>query len=259
MGKTIFAAVIAALLTSIVTVMVMSSIQSEQRAADAAARKTVDDTAQVERERLDRRIAELERRAAAPRAGRRESADPPPDANASPPVPADGPGPSGSPAIAPDGTPYVSQAQMEAFAKAHGVRVGDVVHEIEQAKAVEKKTLEEIAREQGLSAGEEANVRNILRESEEELVRCLFGTKTIDEVKADVLAAKDDPDKQAELAQTAIQNALGNVGKLMTLEKRTKKRVEEVLGPERGKKFLDAPRKPVIAPELEEVLEDFGD
>ena len=258
MGKTIFAAVIAALVTSIVTVMVMSSIQSEQRASDAAARKTVDDTAQVERERLDRRVAELERRAAAPRAGRRESAEAPAETGepaAAPSVP----GAGGAPAIAPDGTPYVSQAQMEAFAKAHGVRVGEIEQVIAEAKAVESKTLEEIAREQGLSAGEEANVRNIVREAEEELVRCLFGTKTIDEVKADVLAAKDDPDKQEELMTTAIQNAIGNVGKLMTLEKRTKKRVDEVLGAERSKKFLDAPRRPLIAPELEEIFEALGD
>jgi hypothetical protein len=257
MGKTIFAAVIAALVTSIVTVMVMSSIQSEQRAADAAARKTVDDTAQVERERLDRRMADIERRVAAPRAGRRESGETPADAGASETAPAASAG--GAPAIAPDGTPYVSQAQMEAFAKAHGVRVGEAPQVFEDVKPVEKKTLEEIAREQGLSAGEEANLRNILRESEEELVRCIFGTKSMDEIKTEVLAAKDDPDKQEQLMTTAVQNAIGNVGKLMTLEKRTKKRVDEVLGPERGKKFMDAPRQSLIAPELEEVFEALGD
>jgi hypothetical protein len=252
-GKTIFAALIASVLASIATVIVMEALRAERSAADAQARELETQTQKIERDRLVQRLADVERRVAAPaRAERRAepaaSVDPAPAASPAAPAP-----------LAADGTPYVSRAQMEAFARSLGARVGGVAEAPAEVKPVEKKTLEEIAREQGLSAGEEANLRNILRESEEELIHCLFGTKTIEEVKADFLAAKADPEKQSELMQSAIQNALQNVGKLMTAEKRTKKRVNEVLGEERGKKFMDAPRKSVIAPDMEEFFKDFGD
>jgi hypothetical protein len=249
MGKTIFAAVIASVLTAVVTVLIMNSLQAERTASEAQTRETKGEIERIERDRIAQRLTEVEKRvAAAPRAERRSAASEEPQA-----VP---------PATAPDGTPYVSRAELEAFAKDRklGTAATDGVPQpIVEQKPVEKKTLEEIAREQGLSAGEEANLRNILRESEEELVHCLFGSKTLDEIKADVVAAHSDPEKEAELTQSVIQSALQNVGKLVTLEKRTKKRVNDVLGEERGKKFMDVPRKPVIAPELEGFLKDFGD
>jgi hypothetical protein len=248
MGKTIFAAVIASLLTAIATVLVMDSLRAEKAAVDARVRETATETERIERDRLASRVAEVEKRVSAvPRAERRAAVD---DAPAPPPP------------TAPDGTPYVSRAELEAYAREQigGLRAAQAVPAVPgDTKPVPKKTLEEIAREQGLSAGEEANLRNILRESEEELVHCLFGSKSIDEIKADLVAVKADPDKQSELMQTLIQNGLANAGKLMTLEKRTKKRVDEVLGPERGKKFMDAPRQPILAPEFEDILKDFGD
>lgn len=249
MGKTIFAAIVAAAFTSIATVLIMNALATEKAATEAKARESAAETEKVERERLDRRLADVERRVAAvPRVERRAE-------------PSDAPAvaPAAAPAVAPDGTPYVSQAQMEAFAKAHGVHVGEVAVDGADVKPIAKKTLEEIARDQGLSAGEEANVRNILRESEEELVHCLFGSKSIDEIKAELVAVKADPEKQSELMQTVVQNGINNVGKLMTLEKRTKKRVDDVLGPERGKKFMDTPRQPLLAPEFEDIFKDFGD
>src|SRR5262245_18211673 len=244
MGKTIFAAVVASVLTAIATVLVMNALQAEKAAADAQAREVANQTDRIERDRLVQRIADVEKRvAAAPRVERRAAADP----QAAP------------PATAPDGTPYVSRAELEAFAKQQiGALRGPQPIPVE-TKPVEKKTLEEIAREQGLSAGEEANLRNIIRESEEELVHCLFGSKPMDEIKADLVAVKADPEKQAELMQSLVQNGLANAGKLMTLEKRTKKRVDDLLGPERAKKFMDVPRQPVLAPEFEDVLKDFGD
>ncbi len=245
MGKTIFAAVLAALLTSVVTVLVMGSTQADKAAADAQARQLAEETARVERERLERRVAEVEKRAAAlPRPDRHAADDAPPAAGAG----------AAPPPLAPDGTPYVSRAELETFAKTQGAALVREAMAAPAAKPVEKKSLEDIAREQGLSAGEEANLRNILRESEEEMVHNLFGDKPLDDVKREVLEAKTDPDKQAALVQGVIQNGIANVGKVVTLENRTRKRVESVLGAERAAKFLATPRKSVIAPEFEDVL-----
>jgi hypothetical protein len=242
MGKTIFAAVLAALVTSLVTVLVMDSMQA---AVDAQARQLADETAKVERDRLERRVAEVERRAAAPRADRRTAGDPPP-------APADGA--AAPPPLAPDGTPYVSRAELETFAKQKGAALVREAMAAPLPKPVEKKSLEDIAREQGLSAGEEANLRNILRDSEEELVHSLFGDTPIDDVKRQLLEAKADPDKRAVLTQSVIQNGIANFGKITTLEERTKKKVEGVLGPERAAKFNAVPHKSVIAPEFEDLL-----
>jgi hypothetical protein len=248
MGKTIFAAVVAAVLASIATVLVMDSLREERAVATNEARKLADETARIERERLERRVADVEKRAAAAPRAERRPAESAPEA-----APANGEA-APPPPLAPDGTPYVSRAELETFARTQGAALVREAMAAPAAVKVEKKTLEEIAREQGLSAGEEANIRNLLREAEEEMVRCIFGDKSMDEVQRLVLEAKDDPDKQAALTQTAVQNGIANLGKLMTAENRMKKKVENVLGAERAAKFLAAPRKPVIAPEFEAAL-----
>jgi hypothetical protein len=248
MGKTIFAAVVAAVLSSIATVLVMGTLQADKTAAETESRKKAEDVRRVEHERIERRVAELEKRgAAAGRAERRAAAE-----DAAAPA-ADG----APPALAPDGTPYVSRAELEAYAKKHAAQFVPDAADVVVHKPVEKKSLEDIARDMNLSAGEEANLRNILRESEEEMVHSLFGDRPIEEIKREVKEAKDDPDKTAAIMQGVVQNGLANVGKIMTLENRMKKRVEAVLGKERGATFLAAPRKPVIDADLEEVFDEF--
>lgn len=245
MGKTIFVAVIAAILASIATTLVMASFHAEERAADAETRSKAEQVAQVERDRLERRVADVEKKmAAAPRAERRAAAE------------ETGTAPAKTlPFLAPDGTPYVSMAQLQTFAKTQGAAlVRDAMKGDPAAPPVEKKTLEDIARDMNLSAGEEASLRNVLRDSEEELVHNLFGDKPLDDVKREILEAKEDPEKQSAMMQGIVQNGLANVGRIMTLEKRTKKKVEAVLGVDRAAKFLATPRKSVIAPEFEEVL-----
>jgi len=248
MGKTIFAAVVVAVFAAVATVLVMNALLADKRAADADAQKKADDVAKVERDRIERRISDLEKRAAEPRERRGVARA------------ADDAAGAGPPALAPDGTPYVSRAEMvkyagELAAKASAMR-GNEFAPVDPVKPVEKKSLEDIARDMNLSAGEEANLRNILRESEEEMVRSLFGDKPLDDVKREVKEAKDDPDKQAALVQTMAQNGIANLGKFVTSEKRMKKRVEDVLGKERGEKFLAAPRKPVLDPEFEDLMKD---
>jgi hypothetical protein len=246
MGKTIFVAVIAAILASIATTLVMASFHAEERSADAEARAKADQIAQIERERLERRVAEVEKKAAAaPRAERRSAPEEAPAGGEAKQLPF----------FAPDGTPYVSMAQLQNFAKTQGAAlVRDAMKGNAAVAAAEKKSLEDIARDMNLSAGEEANLRNVLRDSEEEMVRSLFGDKPLDDVKREILEAKDDPEKQAAMMQGVFQTGFANVGKLMTLERRTKKKVEAVLGADRAAKFLATPRKSVIAPEFEEVL-----
>ncbi len=243
MGKTIFAAFVTAILAAVATALVMGSIQADKSAADAEARRKDEEVDKIERERLERRVTDLEKRAQTATRVERRAAD---DAAALPP-------------LAPDGTPYVSRAQLEEFARK---QVGEAVAKsglrvLPEVKPVEKKSLEDIARDMNLSAGEEANLRNILRESEEEAVRDLFGDRPLDEIKREVTDAKEDPDKQAALMQGVVQNGIANVGKLMTLQNREKKRIESVLGAERAAKFMATPRKPVIDSDLEEVLKTF--
>ena len=60
---------------------------------------------------------------------------------------------------------------------------------------------------------------------------------------------------QTFIQETATR-AFSNLGKLATLETRTKKRVQDALGKERATEFLGKPRKPVIDVDLEEVLGD---
>jgi hypothetical protein len=251
-GKTIFAAVVAAVLASVATVLVMESLRTEREVASAKGRALADETAKIERERLERRIVDLEKRpASAGRAERRSAQEP--AAGGEPGTPAT----AAPAALAPDGTPYVSRAQMEAYAKAQAALLGLSGGAAVPATPVEQKSLEDIARDMNLSAGEEANLRNILRDAEEEMIHNLCGDMTIDEVKRQVQEAKEDPDKQAALAQVGFTNAVSNAGKLMTWESRLRKRVERVLGPEKTTEFLAKPRKPVIDADLDDLLEDW--
>jgi hypothetical protein len=242
MGKTIFAAVVAAVLASIATVLVMDSFKSETAAAEAKDRQAAAEVAKVERERIERRITDLEKRAQAARPERRGSGDG--DVAATLPAP-------------PPGSVYVTRAELDEILKtvranssANNALVGAESH-----TPIEKKALEDIARDMNLTAGEEANLRNILRESEEEMIRNLFGDRPFDEIKREVQEAKDDPDKLTALMQGVVQNGIANVGRLMTLENRTKKRVTAVLGADRAKVFMGKPRKPVIDAELHDALD----
>ena len=106
------------------------------------------------------------------------------------------------------------------------------------------KDLADVAREMNLSAGEEANLREILRESEEEKVRCLFGDKPLADIARDVRAAKDDPEKQQELIQQAVANAMPNLGKLATSDSRRKKKIENLLGHVRREAIVALRRAP---------------
>jgi hypothetical protein len=210
----------------------------------------------VARQRLLRRVTELEKRSEArPRTERAASAPDgaAPAAGTTPAAPA-----AGERLLAPDGSPYVSLEELKAFAHEAGVEPGGIrkAATAADAPAVPSKTLEEVATEMNLSAGEEANLRNILRETEEEMLQDLFGDKPLEDIKREAREAKDDPDKQAEMVQGIAQHAIQNLGKIATLEMRRKKRVTSVLGKDRAEQFLAKPMKPVLDPELEDVLKN---
>jgi hypothetical protein len=259
MGKTIFAAIVAAVVASIATVLLMNSFQAERAAEDEKTRKLAADTAQVERERVERRIASLEKQtASAQRADRRGAGD---GASSAAGTSAGGTAPQvdvASPgALAPDGTPYVSRKEMEAYAQAQAALLGLSSSAPMPATPIEKKSLADIAAEMGLTAGEEANLRELLRAAEEEMVHNICGDRSLDEVKRLVREAKEDPDQQAALAQEGFGHAIQNVGKLATWDSRLRLRVEKAIGKDRATTFLAKPRKPVIDADLDDLLREW--
>jgi hypothetical protein len=249
MGKVILAALVSGIVAALVTATVLSALRAgEGESATVRVAATEERLAEQKEDlasalrRIDSLTKAVEGGGGEGRSGR---ATAPADADQAPATPG---------AVAPDGTPYVSRAELEKALKEHLATTQAVPA---PEPAVPKRSVEEIAGEMGLSATEEANVRQILRESEEEAIRCLFGERPLAEVRDEFRAAKEDPEKMSALAQDMVGRAFANLGKLMTLENRTKRRVEETLGKERAKEFLGKPRKPVTGVDVDEVLSDL--
>lgn len=215
-------------------------LQTEVRAASAAARDAARSAAAAE-EAARAVNAALARRAGG---GAAEGAAPG-GAGAEGGVPA---------LVSPDGTPYISEKELEARlakAGAGGAAFGAGAF----PAPVAPKTLEEVAAEMSLSASEEARLRDVLRASEEEGFKALFGDRPVPEIVEEMKRAKDDPDLQEQLIGSMAGNVFQNLGKLATLEQRKKKRVEEVLGPERAQDFLRRPVKPQLGTDLESLFD----
>lgn len=251
MGKTLFAAVLAAVLATLATQAVLLSLMERESPEERAAREAVTqrlDTLDEQLATLDRRLERARRdRRAAPSSGPRA----PTEAAAtgrSDPAPTDAAPP---PSIAPDGTPYVSRAELEqALAERAPANV-------EQVEARRPKPLEDVAAEMGLSSAEEASLRIILRETEEEFVRTLFGDRPVHDILLELRDAQSDPDAQARLMNDVVQNGIRNVGTLMTLEKRRNDRIAALLGEERAQEFESKPVQPILGEEFEDVLGDL--
>lgn len=256
MGKLLFAALFGGIVSAILTFFLCASLLTGDRKAEMDARltqaeaqvRTSDEKSDVAAKRADllqKRFDAISREQARALARIEEAVA---QRNA---APAGEGTPSGTTAT--DGTPYVSRAELEAaIAKAGAAgRPAGVF-----TKPVEAKTLEEIAQEMGMSASDEAGVRQVLRDSEEEALKSLFGDRPLTEIRDEVAAARDDPDKMQQLVTDTIGRGFQNVGKLMTLEMRTKKKVEGVLGKERAGEFLAKPHRPVLEKEYGELLKD---
>jgi len=259
MGRTILAAVIAAILTSMATTLVLSSLADDRartmEGQVSAAEKRASDAEERVKTALDRidRLGD--------RIQRTESAVNEAQRNAIAAVQASGaPTAGGAEALqSPDGTPYVSRAELEKLLAEHPVAAaGDGVG-TQGWTPPEAKTLEEISADMGLTAQQESTLRVILRDAEQEMVNMLFGQRPIEDVKAEIRRAKDDPDAQAELIQGVIMRGVGNAGKVITWENRVRKKVEDALGADTARDFLSRPRKPVLDPDFEKVFDEaFG-
>ena len=255
MGKTILAAIVAAILASVATTLVMRSVADDQarrletRLTEIETRAAAaDERVGVALDRVDRQAARVERAESGAVEAQRTAAaalqaagvERDPDAPA-------------TALVAPDGTEYVSRAELDRLIAERGAGGMDG---LEIAPPRPAMTVAEIAADMGLTAQQEATLVAILREAEQELVNRLFGNRSIEDVKAEVIRAKDDPDAQAVLIQGVIARGVGNAGYLMTYDQRLRRRVEGALGPERAQEFLERPRKPVLDPELESFFDD---
>jgi hypothetical protein len=157
-----------------------------------------------------------------------------------------------------DGSKLITEKQaQELIDKALAGRHADPANlaEAMAAEAGKAKTVEEISAEMGLSSSEEARLRDTIRGMEEDMVRSIFGDRPIADIERDVREAKDDPDKQEALIGQVVGNGLANIAKIATAESRLKKRVNEILGEERGKAFLAKPRKPVIDVDMDKLFD----
>lgn len=257
MGKLLLAALFGGILASVLTFFLMTSLATGDRRAEVESRmskaeassESAGEKAEVASRRLEllQRRLETATREHAAAVGRIEASLAERTAAS-----AGADGTTLPPPAAPDGTPYVSRAEMEAaIAKARSAGGISV-----QAKAepVEMKSLEEIARDMNLSAAEEANARIILRQSEEEVVQCLFGDRPFSDIEAEVRAAKADPDKMESMISDTAMRAFSNMGKLLTVEARTRKKLGESLGKDRAKDLLSRPHKPVLGNDFENLF-----
>jgi hypothetical protein len=255
MGKTILAAVIAAILASIATTLVMQSVADDQSrlleqrlqeaeavAADAESRVV------TALDRLDRFGDRVQRTEVAVSEAQQNALSAVQAAGAEPAEGTDG-------LKAPDGTPYVSRAELdELLAERPELGPG-----FEYTPPPPPKDLGEIAEEMGLTAQQESTLRVILRDAEQEMVNMLFGNRPIEDVIADARRAKEDPEFQAEMIQGVIMRGVSNAGKVMTWESRLRKKVRGVLGDPQTDEFLSKPRKPILDDSLDTVFEEIFD
>ena len=252
MGKTVFASVIAALLTTLITHAVLLSLKTEDDALEReAAQEEARRMAAIE-ERMDTIDRRMER-------SRRQSTE---RAAPTPVSPSTAAGPNGAlPATAPDGTAYVSRAELDTMLQelrsAPSATSVDVVEEAVQVRR--PRPLEEVAAEVGLSSAEEANLRIILRESEEEMLTTLFGDRPLNDIMNDIRDAMNDPKLQERMAGEVVQNAIANIVTLMTLERRRDEKIENLLGEERAEEFGRHEVEPVLGAEFEEMFGDLFD
>ncbi len=256
MGKSILAAVIAAILASIATTLVMKSVADDQTRLLEARIEDAENLAADTDQRVRTALGRVDR--FSDRVRRAEAATQDAQRNALSAVQAVGAEPAAGAAAltAPDGTPYVSRAELDDVLAAQPAAAPGAIAYTPPAP---KRTLAEISEEMGLTAQQESTLRVILRDAEQEMVNMLFGSRPIEDVKAEVLRAKDDPDLQAELIQSVVMRGVGNFGKVATWKNRVKKKVEGVLGEDQAAEFLSKPRKPVLDENLEEIFEEVFD
>ncbi len=173
---------------------------------------------------LDREVAELRtalrglRTARGPEAGKEDGADGGPSAS--------GPAAAGTPAEA---LPATAE-ELAAFVDRR-IQARAAATPAEPAGPPPRRSVEEVGRELGFTGAQVEGVRQVQRESEEELLEVVFGTTDVESIREQVRGLRDDPDRKAAFLQTLVGNAIGNAGRLLTLESRRDARL---------RRFLDA-------------------
>ncbi len=254
MGKQILISIVAAVLASLATCLIVFSLgldgrhETSQRMKDLEA--DVSTSVRESDAKVDTALRRIDRATDEARAARQDAAA----ARAAVGAPA---AEGDTPMQSPDGTAYMSRAEVDKLLaeRLAGVATG----ENRFATPDPPKSIGEIADDMHLSANQEATLDVVLRESEEEMLQIFFGDMRIAEIRDVVQRAKDDPDEQARLVQTFATRAFANLGKIATYENRVKKRVEDVLGKELAKDFLGRPRKPALGEDFEDIFEDIFD
>jgi hypothetical protein len=199
---------------------------------------------------LTRRLESLERRKdRRPRRGDDDEVE-------SAAAPAEG---EGEVPLAPDGTAYVSTKELEEAVKQALEKRGVQNWDPATFTPAQPKSLEEVALEMGLSAGEEARLQIILRETEDEALDIFFPGQKIEAVKQQLAGAKEDPDQLSQMAQQLAMRGVSNFGRLATLEKRRNMKIKQALGDEKAKEFRGKRVKPFYGDDIEDLLGDIFD
>lgn len=98
--------------------------------------------------------------------------------------------------------------------------------------------LSEVAAEIGLSAGEEADLRQIYKDSEDKMLRLMAGEDgDIEQVRRDIELAAGDRAALPGVMTKYMPKVVQNLGQVMTIETEKQTRILETLGPERAAEY----------------------
>lgn len=95
--------------------------------------------------------------------------------------------------------------------------------------------LAEVAAEMGISSAEEADLRQIYKESEEKMLKLLAGEDgDVEQVRRDIDLAVSDEAVRPQMMAKYMPRFLQNVGQVMTIEADKQSRIQQTLGPEKA-------------------------
>ena len=247
-------ALVSALVAFGVAALVGTGPAAAPTAPGGASGRSTEEDLRLEVSGLRREVAEL-RRSRAPGA-----LPPPPASGTTAPAGTAGPGTGTStPGSSAEGPLPTTRADLVALIDQ---RIGEKAPGgIASATPGRKRvSIEEAGAELGLSSVDIDTTKRIWRESEGEAIGILMGTTDMDVVKQELREIRDDPDRKAAFINKAVGNAVGNFGRLMTIQDRRDRELRKYLPAETVKKLRTYDIKPGIDDsDLEGVLKEaFG-
>lgn len=201
---------------------------------------------------MERSLRSLEARVAELKASPPTSSAPAPASGASPGTPEGSTAPRGEDGI--PGTRGELEALIDARLDAAARRTPPAPLEVPPRKKI---SVDEAADEMGLDSRQRENLRLVQRETEEDLLEALLGTRDPARLREEALALRDDPERKEKFIQTVVANAISNAGKLMTLESKRDRRLREFLDKEQVRKLKGMEMKSqLLDDETAALLED---